>query len=182
MYSHNDHSLFRSPLRLGIVDDTGAGCEPLPLCRPDEAALVAYLFKMLGDRGNAVEVAHAAYLAVDLSPDPFGPHRRGLLFDVAAALAVDVLRRARAPAIAALFHEPPTLPDPHGDAAARYLAAHLGDILLSLPPRLRQPFVLRYVQQLPAREVAERLRISGRELEHRLVAALSCVRAAVEQS
>jgi RNA polymerase sigma factor (sigma-70 family) len=171
MYSHTFHSLLPS-LRFGIVGSgVSADVEVSAHPRAHQSELLRFLERMLGDRPLAVAVCDAAFRSVDES----SPFRRILLFDAATALAIDVLRRSRAAAVAELYHQAPSIPAPAEIALRQALLTGAID---SLVPPLRHVFVLRYVTQMPRHEIAARLDISVHDVDRLLARALlQCRRA-----
>ena len=143
------------------------------------AALQRFLLRMLGSRELAEEVAQETYLKLYRlcrPEDVVCP--QALLFDVATKLALTHLRRARAQAvIAASTVELEDMPDEAAQPDQRAMADEamrwLEKIIEELPPKLRQVFIMRYVQQLPRPEIADSLGISVGALEQRLTRALA---------
>jgi len=142
--------------------------------RFEALAAIAYrvAFRMLGDRGDAEEVAQEALArAYARWPKVAGPAEPWVA-RVATNLAIGRWRKRR-----------PTvpLPDGHGTAgpddptAAMLERYGLVESLRRLPRRQREVVVLRYIADLPEREVAVALRTSVgtvKSTNHRALARL----------
>ena len=153
------------------------------LSRVYGAQLLRFLERMLGRRDWAEEVAQDAYLKLyRLSRPDEVQCPRALLFDVAAKLAIDRMRRQRAEAskLASAPAEMNDVPDDSPRPDRRVLLdeamQRLTKILEDLQPSLRQVFVMRYVTQMPRQEIADELRISIGAVEQRLTRALKSCR------
>lgn len=102
---------------------------------------------------------------------------KGLLFQIARRLALDILRRDRtspldagrdSAALAVISNEP----DAAEAAANRERRALLIDAVLALPPRYREIVLLRKFEDVSQREVAARLGLSERTVENLLARAV----------
>lgn len=102
---------------------------------------------------------------------------KGLLFQIARRLAIDLLRHGRAspidaqPDIGAL---PVTTdaPDAADSAATADAKRLLIEAVAALPTRYREILILRKLQQRPQKEVAERLGLSEKTVENLLARAI----------
>ena len=142
--------------------------------RFEALAAIAYrvAFRMLGDRGDAEEVAQEALARAYARWPKVAGHAEPWVARVATNLAIGRWRKRR-----------PTvpLPDGHGTAgpddptAAMLERYGLVESLRRLPRRQREVVVLRYIADLPEREVAAALRTSVgtvKSTNHRALARL----------
>ncbi|MFO1448289.1 MAG: RNA polymerase sigma factor [Opitutaceae bacterium] len=146
--------------------------------------LRAYLARLLGDRSEAQDVAHNAFVRIQSSVE-CGQARepRLLLFTTARRLALNELRRRRnqqlaAPetaSIEALFSSEPSVERVVG---ARQELARFEEMLLRLPPACRQVFLLRKVNDLTHDEIARRLGLSVKTVENHMTRAYRLLREA----
>ncbi len=105
------------------------------------------------------------------------------VFGVAANVArhhvrTEVRHRRKLAAVAAL--PDPRPPDVDDEAIARERAARLTDAIAQLPPKLREAFVLVYLENHPGREVAAMLGVREGTIWKRLHQARSRLRALLE--
>jgi len=149
------------------------------LSREDGEQLQRFLTRMLGRRELAEEVAQEAYLKLYrlCRPDEVNCPK-ALLFDVATKLAITRLKRVRVEAsLAATLTETDEVRDqalpPERRAMVDQAMHRLTEAVEALSPNLRKVFVMRYVQQMPRHEIAERLSISVNAVEQRLTRALA---------
>jgi RNA polymerase sigma factor (sigma-70 family) len=146
------------------------------------AELLRYLVRRLGRQELAEEVAQETYLQLHrLSRPEEVVCPQALLFNVATKLASKQRRRARVEATyPASVGERDDLADhlsrPDRRAMAEETLRHLTEIVDQMPPKLREVFVMRFIEQLPRREIAERLSISVGAVEQRLPRALNLCR------
>jgi RNA polymerase sigma factor (sigma-70 family) len=148
------------------------------LQRAHGAQLERHLMRMLGRKEVAEEVAQETYFKLYrlVRPDEV-ECPRALLFDVATKLAITRLKRVRAEAartaspgeLEEVLDEAPPL---ERRAMAEQAMKHLVEVVAELTPAVREVFVMRYVQQMPRQEIAERLGITVGAVEQRLTRAL----------
>lgn len=101
-------------------------------------------------------------------------HPRALLLRVASNLARDQLRRAaRAGGVAAATIEDVVETPQHAVAAEQDQTVLLGQLVMALPPSLREVFVLSRFAGLTNQDVAERLGLSVKTVEWRMTKALT---------
>lgn len=148
------------------------------LIRVHGKQLVSYLSRMLGQSAIAEEVAQDTYMRLlrwetleERSPEA----RKAVLFTTGYRLAIDRIRRRRAAArgdavVAAEHADPPfeSLAQPERQVMAKQAVALLTEIVDSLPQRLREPWVLRYIEELPREEICARLGITASNLDQRI--------------
>ncbi len=142
--------------------------------QPCEPTLRAYLRRRFPTLGEVDDVVQESYLKL-LHQRTAGNFRfaRGMLFTVARNLALDIFRRRR---------RAPFVADP-GDAARQVAAevpgiveavcldqelALLAEAMATLPPRCREVLTLRKFHGLSHREIAVRLGLSERRVNHEL--------------
>lgn len=127
--------------------------------RFDDLAAIAYRvgYRLLGDRGEAEEVAQEALARAYARWRSVAGHAEPWVARVATNLAIGVWRKRRPTApLDDVAHAAPG-GDPLGTALERY---GLVESLRRLPRRQREVVVLRYIADLPERRVAEVLRTS----------------------
>ncbi len=149
------------------------------LQRQHGVQLEKHLMRLLGRKEAAEEVAQDAYFKLYrlVRPDEVDCPR-ALLFDVATKLALTRLKRVRIEAarmatpgeLDEVFDEGPPL---ERRAMAEQALEHLAAIVAELTPGIREVFVMRYVQQMPRQEIAERLNTTVGAIEQRLTRALT---------
>jgi RNA polymerase sigma-70 factor (ECF subfamily) len=131
--------------------------------QPHEPALRAYLLKRFPALPDHDDVIQEAYLRMLRMRDQVRDDcAKAYLFAVARNAAIDLFRRRRASpcdAGADLEALPAAADTP--DAAALLDASHqqqtLFEAVSALPPRCREVMMLRYIEGLPARDIAARL-------------------------
>jgi RNA polymerase sigma-70 factor (sigma-E family) len=123
--------------------------------RFDDLAAVAYrvAFRILGDRGDAEEVAQEALARAYARWSSVAGHAEPWVARVAANLAIGVWRKRRPTEV---------LRPEHGRAVDPHALERLGLVtaLRKLPRRQREVVVLRYVADLPEAAVAAQLKTS----------------------
>jgi RNA polymerase sigma factor (sigma-70 family) len=149
------------------------------LQRQHGSQLEKHLMRLLGRKEVAEDVAQEAYFKLyRLSRPDEVETPRALLFDVATKLALTRLKRVRIEA--ARMATPDELDEVLDDspplerrAMAEEAMQHLATIVAELTPGIREVFVMRYVQQMPRQEIAERLNTTVGAIEQRLTRALT---------
>ena len=123
--------------------------------RFDALAAIAYRvgYRVLGDRGDAEEVAQEAMARAYARWRTVAGHAEPWVARVATNLAIGRWRRRRPTVPIGDTHGPPSA-DPSAAALDRH---RLAEALRALPRRQRQVVVLRYVADLPERAVADAL-------------------------
>jgi RNA polymerase sigma factor (sigma-70 family) len=136
--------------------------------------LLKFLSRRLGRRELAEEVAQETWLQMHRVPrlDEL-PYPQRLLFNIAAKLVSNHLRRAKLEQIVATgLPEMDEVPDdarrPDRRAANDQAMQRLEDIVERLPPDLKDGFVMRYFQQMSHQEIAEQLGLTVRAVEKRI--------------
>jgi RNA polymerase sigma factor (sigma-70 family) len=141
--------------------------------RFDELAGLAHrtAFRILGSRAEAEEVAQETMAKAYARWRRVRDHARPWVCRVAANEAIGVLRKRRSS---------PDLPQqaPAADDAALD-RLDLQQALLTLPRRQREVLVLRYLLDLPERQVADELRISAGAVKTHAHRALGALRASL---
>ena len=146
--------------------------------------LRSYLWRLLGDRSEAQDVAQNAFVRIQPAVNEGRAREpRLLLFATARRLALNEIRRRQNQRIDAnsagaletrLSEDPPV----ERIVGARQEIARLEEILLQLPPGCRQVFLLRKVEDLTHEEIARRLSISRKTVENHMTRAYRLLREA----
>lgn len=156
------------------------------LYRATIAPLRRYLFRFLGDSGEAQDVAHDAYLRVypELAKDR-AQKPEALLYTTARNLALNRLKRRRIAPVTALAEHPEltpsTAPGVVQQVTARQDWARLEAAISALPPGCRQVLLLRKIDLLSHQEIAERLGIAISTVEKQHARALRLLRTALTE-
>lgn len=148
--------------------------EVLPL----ENALMQFLRRSWRNRGEAEDLCHDVYVKVYEAasreiPDPAKP----FVFAVARNLLINRSRREQIVSIDTVA-DPDTLgiardePGPDRAAIAKQELHRLQAALDRLPPRCREAVVLRKIEGLPRREIAQRMGISEATVAEHLAAGM----------
>ena len=140
--------------------------------------LVRRLSSMIGQGAIAEEIVQDTYMRLlewpHLETVP-AEDLGAVMFTTAHRLAVNWLRDGQTAARkqslieashTAEVHEP--LGAAERSVMAQQAVARLAEIIDSLPARLREVMVARYVEDLPREVICTRLRISAKNLEHRI--------------
>jgi RNA polymerase sigma factor (sigma-70 family) len=180
-------------VKLTLVDDIN----PERLTRPSQVesierlfrehneALIRFLLPRLRSRQAALEVAQEAYVRL-LSLDQPGAisYLRSFLFKTAANLAVDRLRREDIHTRAMdtpLFREFTDNRTPERAVATAQEVKRLGDLLMALPPKCRQAFILNRFHGMEFPAIAAEMKLSERMVRTYVVRALLYCRANLEE-
>lgn len=155
------------------------------LFREHNEALIRFLLPRLRSRQAALEVAQEAYVRL-LSLDQPGAisYLRSFLFKTAANLAVDRLRREDVHTRALdtpLFREFTDNRTPERAAASAQEVKRLGELLMALPPKCRQAFILNRFHGMELPVIAAEMKLSERMVRTYVVRALLYCRANLEQ-
>ena len=139
-----------------------------------------YLARLLGNAGEAEEVAHDAYVRIYRKP---ADKPEALLYTTARRLAINRIKRREISPIAptdfgldSTAALTPSIPD---QVAARQEWRLLQTAIDELPPGCRQVLLLRKVEQLSHREIGQRLGIAVSTVEKQHARALRLLRAAL---
>lgn len=146
--------------------------------RFDDLARIAYRvgFRLLGDRGDAEDVAQEAVARAALRWPRVAGYAEPWVARVATNLAIERWRRRRPTATLNDQHAPATADGAH---AAVELRSALVAALRQLPRRQREVIALRYLADLPEREVATALRTTVGSVKQHTHRALARLRADV---
>ena len=144
-----------------------------------------YLTRLLGNASEAQDIAHDAYIRVYPSIRGRPPiHPEGLLYTAARRLAINRLKRRSISPIARgeLFPESAASPSPgvEQQVIARQELALLEQAISRLPEGCRAVLLLRKIELLSHREIAERLGIAVSTVEKQHARALRLLRTALE--
>jgi RNA polymerase sigma-70 factor (ECF subfamily) len=154
------------------------------LYRATIAPLRRYLTRLLGNTAEAQDVAHDAYLRVypTVEQQPT-EHPEALLYVTARRLAINKLKRR---SISPFAHGAPECDDAASPAPgvpqqvmARQELALLESAIAGLPEGCRAVLLLRKVELLSHREIADRLGIAISTVEKQHARALRLLRAAL---
>jgi RNA polymerase sigma-70 factor (ECF subfamily) len=144
-----------------------------------------YLTRLLGNASEAQDVAHDAYMRVYSATRGRPPtHPEGLLYTAARRLAINRLRRRSISPISRgeLFPEAAASPSPgvEEQVIARQELDMLEKAIAQLPEGCRAVLLLRKIELLSHREIAERLGIAVSTVEKQHARALRLLRGALE--
>jgi RNA polymerase sigma-70 factor (ECF subfamily) len=144
-----------------------------------------YLTRLLGNAGEAQDVAHDAYIRV--YPSMSGrraEHPEGLLYTAARRLAINRLKRRSISPLArdAFIPEMSASTDPgvEQQVMARQELEILEEAISQLPDGCRVVLLLCKIEQLSHREIAARLAIAVSTVEKQHARALRLLRTALE--
>ncbi len=190
-----------SPILAPFADSSGSGAGAAALCvamadipesprdfatlyRTTLAPLRRYLARLLGSANEAEDVAHDAYLRVYPSVIAHPPERpEALLYVTARRLAINRLKRR---SISPLSREPmnedtaaSSTPGVQQQVMARQELALLERAIADLPEGCRNVLLLRKVELLSHKEIADRLGIAVSTVEKQHARALRLLRAAM---
>lgn len=139
--------------------------------------LQSYLRKRLGNRDDAADLAHDTFVRLLRSDVPLSDLRepQHYLATVARGLMVDFLRRrtleqAYLDYLTALPED--LAPSPEEQAIVQQALLEVDRLLHTLPPKVRDAFVLAHFDELTYPEIAERLGISLRTVSNYLTRAM----------
>jgi RNA polymerase sigma-70 factor, ECF subfamily len=154
------------------------------LYRATVVPLRRYLARLLGNSTEAQDVAHDAYLRIYPQEGKAAAERpEALLYVTARRLAINRLkRRSISPFARAAFNEDTAAAATPGVAQqvmARQELQQLEQAIAQLPEGCRAVLLLRKVEQLSHREIAERLGIAVSTVEKQHARALRLLRVAL---
>ncbi|MGD7653729.1 MAG: RNA polymerase sigma factor [Verrucomicrobiales bacterium] len=137
--------------------------------------VIAFLFRMTGNRDRAVELAQETFVKLYQARGRYRPGGKfsTWLFAIAANLARNELRwRARHPTVPLESEEagagPAAERTPDEQAAARERIAAVHQAILALPPDLRQALTLFTYEGMSYAEIAKLSRCSAKAVETRI--------------
>jgi len=167
-----------------MPDETESNRDFAALYRKTLAPLRRYLTRLLSNSGEAQEVAHDAYLRVfPMVTNRTANRPAALLFLTARRLAINRLKHR---SISSLAHEElgsETAASPAPDVAQQVMARQelslLEKAVARLPVRCRAVLLLRNLELLSHREIADRLGIAVSTVEKQHARALRLLRAAM---
>lgn len=157
------------------------------LYRSTVAPLRRYLARLLGSATEAQDVAHDAYVRVypTVTQQPT-PHPEALLYTTARRLAINRLKRRSISPIApdgtAVETAASTTPGVAQEVIARQEVELLERAIAELPEGCRAVLLLRKVELLSHREIADRLGIAISTVEKQHARALRLLRLALTSS
>lgn len=148
------------------------------------APLRRYLTRLLGNRSEAQDIAHDAYVRVFPQPEkPAADHAEAVLYTTARRLAINRLKRR---SISPFSPDPSSVdtaacatPGVAQQVMARQELKLLEAAIAELPAGCRTVLLLRKVELLSHREIAERLGIAISTVEKQHMRALRLLRAAL---
>lgn len=154
------------------------------LYRSTVTPLRRYLTRLLGNASEAQDVAHDAYLRVYPTVEQRPPEKpEALLYVTARRLAINRLKRRSISPIGTTEFEPETAaaqtPDVAQQVMARQELSLLEKAIAELPEGCRTVLLLRKVDLLSHREIADRLGIAISTVEKQHARALRLLRAAL---
>nr|QFU78450.1 ECF RNA polymerase sigma factor SigW [uncultured bacterium] len=150
--------------------------------------IYSYLYRMVGDREDALDLAQETFLRIYSNLDNFSLDRpfRPWLYRIATNLAIDHLRKKRP----IIYLDAPLYPDDEDSrfeladnsiGPAEYyeqaeLAAYLTQLIMNLPPIYRSVILLRHEQDLSYQEIADTLKVPISTVKTRLFRAREALR------
>ena len=154
------------------------------LYRSTIAPLRRYLTRLLGNSSEAQEIAHDAYVRVFPSPDKPAPIQpEAVLYTTARRLAINRLKRRSispfAPDPTSVETAASSTPGVAQQVMARQELSMLEKAIAELPEGCRTVLLLRKVELLSHREIAQRLGIAVSTVEKQHVRALRLLRASL---
>lgn len=170
-----------------MADDEDSSGRFAALYRKTLAPLRRYLARLLGNSNEAEDVAHDAYLRIFRSVEERDAREpEALLYVTARRLAINRLKRRSISPIS------PELPPLDSTASREPGVAHqvmarqewslLEKAIADLPPRCRSVLLLRKVELLSHREIADRLGIAISTVEKQHARALRLLKAALDDA
>ncbi len=156
------------------------------LYRATLVPLRRYLTRLLGNSTEAQDVAHDAYLRVYPAMMRQPPNKpAALLYTAARRLAINRLKRRSISPMAREAFRPETTASSAPGVAQEVMARQELDLLeeaiSQLPDGCRVVLLLRKIEQLSHREIADRLGIAVSTVEKQHARALRLLRAALER-
>ena len=157
------------------------------LYRSTIAPLRRYLTRLLGNTSEAQDIAHDAYLRVYPTVDKPTTHQpEAVLYTTARRLAINRLKRRSISPIAndttGFDTAASSTPGVAQQVMAKQELRMLEEAIAELPEGCRNVLLLRKVELLSHREIAERLGIAISTVEKQHVRALRLLRAALAES
>jgi len=151
------------------------------------ARLRRYLARILGDRGEAQDVAHDAYLRVFRFEEKHAADNpEALLYTTARRLAINRLKRRKIAPISREELVPDNIsadqPGVSDEVMARQELAEVQQAIERLPAGCRQVLLLRKVELLSHREISQRLGIAISTVEKQHARALRLLRTALTET
>lgn len=150
--------------------------------------LSRFLTRHVGCRELAADLLHELFLRLLARDEPINiRHQRGYLFRSARNLATEAAGSPRWRDSEGILNpsdreECQDERSPERLMSDKQTLAHLLNVVLRLPPRCRDAFILNKFDGLTYAEVAERMGISVGQVEKHLVRALAVCRAATRES
>jgi|AGTN01.2.fsa_nt_gi RNA polymerase sigma factor, sigma-70 family len=139
--------------------------------------LVGFVAAKVGCAATAADIVQETYLRIAAAPAEGIDHPRSFMYRVAGNLAIDHLRQQQSRAkyvvnleLPEALH--PATPSVEEQILQRERLVRLVRAIRELPPRCREVFILRRVENLHQSEIAERLGISRNMVEKHLRHAL----------
>lgn len=166
-----------------MSDEPAAGRDFATLYRATLAPLRRYLTRLLGSTTEAQDVAHDAYVRVfPRSERPAPAHAEAVLYTTARRLAINRLKRRSISPITSenngYDNAASSSPGVAQQVMARQELRLLEEAIAGLPPGCRAVLLLRKVELLSHKEIAERLGIAISTVEKQHIRALRLLRAA----
>ena len=163
-------------------EDPSAADRFARLYRATIGPLRRYLGRMLGNHAEAEEIAHDAYARIY---DHEARQPEALLYTTARRLAINRIKRRSISPIAAceapLDTAASTTPDVPRQVIARQELELLETAINALPPGCRNVLLLRKVELLSHKEIAQRLGIAVSTVEKQHARALRLLRASLHE-
>jgi RNA polymerase sigma-70 factor (ECF subfamily) len=169
-----------------MADEPASQRDFAVLYRATLAPLRRYLTRLLGNASEAQDVAHDAYLRVYPAMSERPPDRpAALLYTAARRLAINRLKRRSISPLAREAFSPESAassaPGVAQQVMARQELGFLEEAIAQLPEGCRAVLLLRKIELLSHREIADRLGIAVSTVEKQHARALRLLRAALER-
>jgi RNA polymerase sigma factor (sigma-70 family) len=168
-----------------MADEPASQRDFAVLYRATLAPLRRYLTRLLGNASEAQDVAHDAYMRLYPVMSAQPPDKpAALLYTAARRLAINRLKRRSISPMAREAFSPETSASSEPGVAQQVMArqelALLEQAIAQLPEGCRVVLLLRKIEQLSHREIAERLGIAVSTVEKQHARALRLLRVALE--
>lgn len=151
-----------------------------------EPLLLGFLRRHWRARDEIPDLLQETYVRVyDAARKEVPKSVRGFVFTTARNLLIDRLRRMNVVLIDTIasfddLNVIDDVPSPEQQTSARQELSRLQNALDSLPPRCRQIVIWRKIQNMPQREIAQRLGVSEGVVESQVARAMDLLIAAME--
>ena len=152
---------------MSTADSAVSGQDVGTIYRDHHGWLVGFLYRRLGNRWDAADLAHDAFLRLLRRPRAFDSHEctRAYLSSMAKGLCVDLWRRQSIEQayLGALADQPqPSAPSPERQALIIQALCEIDELLQRQPAKAANAFVMAVVEGRTDKDVAKALGVSDR--------------------